>query len=58
MTMIVMMMRLSNGTMGINNVRTKNKEELLPVAWHPNRVMDWCVPEDEKKETKKLLLTV
>ena len=51
MTMIVMMMRLLTGTMGINNVRPKNKEELLPIAWHPNRVMDWCVPEDEKKET-------
>ena len=51
MTMIIMMMRLLTGTMGINNVRPKNKEELLPIAWHPNRVMDWCAPEDEKKET-------
>ena len=25
------------------------KEELLPIAWHPNRVMDWCMPEDEKR---------
>ena len=30
------------------------KEELLPIAWHPSRYQDWCVPEDEKKETKKL----
>ena len=23
-------------------------EELLPVAWHPNRVYDWCFDEEEK----------
>ena len=25
------------------------KEELLPIAWHPARVMDWRMPEDEKR---------
>ena len=25
------------------------KEELLPIAWHPDRVMDWCMSEDEKR---------
>ena len=25
------------------------KKELLSIAWHPDRVMDWCVPEDERK---------
>ena len=24
------------------------KEELLPIAWHTNRVKDWCMSEDEK----------
>ena len=24
------------------------KEELLPIAWHPDRMMDWCMSEDEK----------
>ena len=24
-------------------------EELMPVAWHPNRWWDWWVSEDEKK---------
>ena len=24
--------------------------ELLPIAWHPDRFWDWCMPEDEKKE--------
>ena len=26
------------------------KEELMPVAWHPDRWWDLCVPEDEKQE--------
>ena len=29
------------------------KEELMPVAWHPDRWWNWCVPEDEKKELEK-----
>ena len=28
------------------------KEELMPIAWHPSRWWDWCVPEDEKQETE------
>ena len=27
------------------------KKELIPIARHPSRWCDWCVPEDEKKET-------
>ena len=30
------------------------KEELMPVAWHPDRWWDWCVPEDEKKELENI----
>ena len=30
------------------------KEELLPIVWHPSRYWDWCMSEDEKKETEKL----
>ena len=29
-------------------------EELLPIAWHPSRWWNCCIPEDEKKETEKL----
>ena len=29
--------------------KAKIKEEPLPIAWHPDRVMDWCMPEDEKR---------
>ena len=28
--------------------KAKIKEELIPIAWHPDRLMDWCMPEDEK----------
>ena len=24
------------------------KEELSPIAWHPDRMMDWYMSEDEK----------
>ena len=34
--------------------KVKIKEEFLPIAWHPSRWWDWCIPEDEKKETEKL----
>ena len=27
------------------------KAELLPITWHPDRVVDWCFDEDEKKLT-------
>ena len=29
--------------------KAKIKEELLPISWHPHRVMDWCMSEDEKR---------
>ena len=32
--------------------KAKVKEELLPIAWHPDRVMDWCMSEDEKRRLK------
>ena len=30
------------------------KEELITVAWHPSRYLDWCMSEDEKQGTGKL----
>ena len=30
------------------------KKELMPIAWHPSRYWDWCMSEDEKRETEKL----
>ena len=29
--------------------KAKIKEELLPIAWHPDRVMDCCMPGEEKR---------
>ena len=29
--------------------KSKNKERVNPAAWHPDRVMDWCMSEDEKR---------
>ena len=26
----------------------------MPIAWHPSRYWDWCMSEDEKRETEKL----
>ena len=34
--------------------KSKITEELLTIAFHPDRVMDWCMSEDEKKEIEKL----
>ena len=30
------------------------KDELMSISWHPPRLWDWCMSEDEKKETEKL----
>ena len=29
--------------------KSKIKEKILPIAWHPDRVKDWCMSEDEKR---------
>ena len=34
--------------------KSKIKKELAPTAWHPSRWWDWCMSENEKKETEKL----
>ena len=52
-TMIIaMMMNLLSGWYEGHQKRKAQKakiiEELLPIAWHPNRVMDWCMSEDQK----------
>ena len=30
------------------------KDELIPIAWHPSRWWNWCMPGDDKKEIEKL----
>ena len=34
--------------------KTQIKYELAPIAWHPDRVIDWCFDEDEKRDLKVL----
>ena len=34
--------------------KAKIKAELMPIAWYPSRWWDWCVNDDQKKETEKL----
>ena len=29
-------------------------EEMLPIAWHPDRWWDWCVDEEEKEIMEKM----
>ena len=29
-------------------------EEVIQIAWHPDRYWNWCISEDEKKEIEKL----
>ena len=33
--------------------RIKIEKELMPIACHPSRWWNWCISEDEKKETEK-----
>ena len=28
--------------------KAKIKKELLPIAWHPDHLLDWCMSGDEK----------
>ena len=34
--------------------KSQIKYELAPIAWHPDRYIDWCVDEEEKKDLKQL----
>ena len=35
--------------------KEKIDEELMPVAWHPTTVWDWCMSQTEKKRSKIIL---
>ena len=34
--------------------KSEIKDGLLPIAWHPSRYWDWCMSEDEKRDTETL----
>ena len=44
-----------NGYQKRKTQKAKIKDELMPLAWHPSRWWDWCVPEDEKKRNRKIV---
>ena len=31
-------------------------KELMPAVWHPNRLWDWCMLEDKKKEIDPIFI--
>ena len=54
----VIQVRLSTWRNNLKQRKLFKKEiskELMPVAWHPTRWWDWCIPKDEKKEREPLL---
>ena len=34
------------------------KKDLMPIAWHPSKWWDWCVPENEKRETENFFFII
>ena len=42
------MIKWYNGYKARKSQQPKIKEELLPIAWNPDRMMHWCMSEDEK----------
>ena len=53
--MVVAMMNFVSGLRVIGYKERKAqkaqiKYELAPIAWHPDRYLDWCIDEDEKRD--------
>ena len=38
------------------HLKKELNEELMPVAWHPNRWWEWCISDDEKKEIDRMFI--
>ena len=36
-------------------IRNNISKELMPAAWQPTRWWEWCMPEDNTKESKSVL---
>ena len=62
MNMIQILLFLSDLLLGIVNLKKwkalkkelKKIEELMPLAWHPNRWWNFCMSEDEKNEAEPI----
>ena len=36
--------------------KAKIKEELIPIAWYPTRMQDWCMSEDEEERITEMFV--
>ena len=43
-----------NGYRHRKSQKAQIQDALAPAAWHPDRAIDWCFDEDEKRVLKKL----
>ena len=55
---LLIMLDLWVRIINVSNTKHLKKidQELRPVAWHPTRVWDWCMSENEKKEVSSFFL--
>ena len=37
-----------------SNFYKRLRDELMPIAWHPDRVWDWCFDDEHKREAEQL----
>ena len=62
MKMILRLLFLSDFYFGISNLKNAKhlkkdiSEELMLVAWYPNKWWDWCISEDEKKKIDPMFI--
>ena len=62
MKMILILLFISGFLLGVLNLKNAKRfkkrisEELMPIAWHPKRWRDLCMPEDKKKEIELIFL--
>ena len=59
MKMILLLLFLSEFWLGIlilkNEKQLKNiSEELMPIAWHPKKWLNFCISKDERKKTEPI----
>ena len=59
MLTLLFMLDFQLGILNLKNaeeLKEKISEELMQVAWHPNRWWKFCVPEDDKKKKQSRFL--
>ena len=62
MKMILILSFLSDFWLSVLNLKNarhlkkETNEEMMLVAWHPNRWWNFCIPENETKEIEPIFL--